>query len=906
MKNSTYSIHFFSTIALLCVSLFANAGTFTSHTSGNWNAGAAVWTIVGDADGIPDADDDIIITSGTTVIWGQTTTQFCRDLTVNAGGVLQGKNNFSRTLRIHGNHVNNGTETLAGTIFYMGSGTTISGSGTFSTLYNWAFLTDRTLLAGATVSKGRWIRLYNGADFTNRGTLTCQSSVIAYNAASVFTNENNLTIRASNFMTTGTFNSHFVGNTVTLHWNPAITGNENIPNPSAGYYNVIVNASSSHYKFTADMIIANDLTINNTSPVLNFDVFDLNIGGDWTNNGGSLTSAGSSTITFDGSGTQVISHGTNPQQGLFTTIIDINSTLQLNTDLNINGDFTVLGAMDATAANHNVTVNGDVNITGTLDMQNGEFTFNGSSAQTMDASGTINFYDLTIQNSSTGVTLNTGTYTIDNNVVVNDGGLNTNGNGFTLLANGTQSARIRFINAGTSITGNVTLQRNLPAGSADYRDLSNPFTGGIDFSQWDDDLIISGTGFPDGCAYGGGCFASIKTFDAFSQTYSDVTNVTDPMENSIGYEAFLGDDLNTFNGVQLDVTGTVNGAAGFLQNVRAGWNLVGNPYACEIDWHSMSLGAGVGDFFYIYDSGTGNFEYYEVTGPGTGTASGNINTNGIIASMQGFWVNTNSNTNLVFGQSSKTEASVDFVRSTGTIDRDQLAITIKNNDNDYSCKSTVRFDALAIDNTDDYDVPMFRGPERPTVRKSPLLFFRNSDGTDVRLNALNYDYAISKTIDVWMNTEIDGRFTISANDVDVFGTYKCVFLNDKFTGESVNLRKSDYTFTQLASTEDLDRFEILLSNESNCDIEEIASLDDNSLDYVIGYSEEFVRVTLFEDQSSITTTSIKVFNMLGELVEVATFSGNTFDINKSNLSPGMYIVQMNNGLAESSAKFVIK
>ncbi len=877
----------------------ANAGTFVCHTDGSWTGGAAVWTIVGDADGIPDADDDITIPTGRTVALVNGALHRCRNVVVENNAIFDGGFNFNTRLEVSGDYDMEGTETRKVTIMFKGAGTTISGGGDFGDFWNVQIVTSRIILSDVTWYKERWLRIYNGSDLTNQGNVTFAREAIAYSGATDFFNEGTLTIRSSNFLNLGRLHTDFAGNTVILDWNPAITGNLNIPQTENGFHNLQVNFSSFNYRFTEDIVVANDFIIQNSSPVVDLDGFNFNVGGDWINNGGGITTTGtSSVITFDGTGVQNITTSLSSAQTLFNTVVGPNSTLTLGTNLSINGNFTVNGALDASGSNHDITVTGNVDIQGTLNMQEGLFTMSGSTSQTMDASGTVNFYNLTIDNSGAGlgVDINSGSYTIDNNIRLDDGFLNLNGNSLTLLANGTQSARIRFLAGASNINGNVTLQRNIAGGSADYRDLSNPFRGSIiDFSQWDDDMIISGSGMPDGCAYGGGCFASIKTFDASTQQYSDVHNVSDFMGNATGYEVFLGDDLNSYSGTQIDITGQPNGPAGFPTQLRPGWNLVGNPYACELDWHEMNVGSGVGDFFYIYDSGTGNFEYYEVTGPGTGVSTGNINSNGFIASMQGFWVNSSVTTNLVIDQFSKGESNVSFVKSKNVVYDNLLTIKIDNLNNGYSCKSNIEFDDFAQNDLDEFDIPLFRGPQKPTTKKSPLLFFP-VDQEGLRLNSMPFSYGDLR-IPVAINTEIDGNFSISADNLDAFNSYSCIHLLDLTTGAVTNLKTNSYEFVQTGSLKDLNRFEILLTNDLACSSADVAHEDftlEQVINYNLGYTEGGLRVTLLEDDHS-DNYNVSVYDMLGNLVLSGTMNNNVFELNKDNLSSGMYVLKIHNG-----------
>ncbi|MBK6951971.1 MAG: hypothetical protein IPH24_07955 [Crocinitomicaceae bacterium] len=123
--------------------------------------------------------------------------------------------------------------------------------------------------------------------------------------------------------------------------------------------------------------------------------------------------------------------------------------------------------------------------------------------------------------------------------------------------------------------------------------------------DWDDNLAISGVGFPDGCAIGtgGACFYSVKRTTV--NAYVDVTNILQPLTNGKGFDVYMGDDTIVFSGVTLDVTGTVHGSSDYIVNFNHGWNLQGNALVSPVTWSSLTK-SHVGNYYYIYDTGSGN------------------------------------------------------------------------------------------------------------------------------------------------------------------------------------------------------------------------------------------------------------------------------------------------------------
>lgn len=112
----------------------------------------------------------------------------------------------------------------------------------------------------------------------------------------------------------------------------------------------------------------------------------------------------------------------------------------------VTGNLTInSGALDVTASNYSLSVAGNWTNSGTFTCRNGLVTMNGSSAQTLNSGGTGNpFYNLTENNSSTGVSLSTNTTQVNNLLTLTNGAMNLNHN--TLIVNNNSSAAITTTN----------------------------------------------------------------------------------------------------------------------------------------------------------------------------------------------------------------------------------------------------------------------------------------------------------------------------------------------------------------------------------------------------------------------------------------------------------------------------
>jgi len=69
----------------------------------------------------------------------------------------------------------------------------------------------------------------------------------------------------------------------------------------------------------------------------------------------------------------------------------------------------------------------------------------------------------------------------------------------------------------------------------------------------------------------------------------------------------------------------------------SGWNLIGNPYTCGLDWNAVTK-TNVNNTYYVWDPTSSKYQYYSPSAlTGTYLAASSI-LSGVIAPMQAFWV----------------------------------------------------------------------------------------------------------------------------------------------------------------------------------------------------------------------------------------------------------------------------
>lgn len=167
---------------------------------------------------------------------------------------------------------------------------------------------------------------------------------------------------------------------------------------------------------------------------------------------------------------------------------------------------------------------------------------------------------------------------IDGSLKLWKGTLSTN-NFLTLKSNASRTGRLAKVENGANLDGNITLERYVGGGTASWHFMGTPIKNQAQ-SDWTDDFLI---------------------LPSFIYRHNDSSNVQNGWEQSSdslsigkGFRVFLNQPF--FNaGARFENTGPAqignfsfpisfspNGYGG------GGWNLLANPYPCEVDWHAFS------------------------------------------------------------------------------------------------------------------------------------------------------------------------------------------------------------------------------------------------------------------------------------------------------------------------------
>lgn len=222
-------------------------------------------------------------------------------------------NNDGNRIDINGNYTIFGSHYGEGNTNLRGNNTVIAGTGQIgiSDTFNVQFFNkDIPSNADITVSDSTIFQI-SGVEINNKGKVLVEGDLTGTNNASVWKNASGseLIAESSIFSSSGLLNAADDNNLVEFSGNTPQT----IPQPaSTHYYNLTLSGSDAK-TMNGELTINNDLTIHST---LNADGYNIEILGDWTDNG--TYQGNGNTVSFTGSNEQNISGSAQTDFSSFT------------------------------------------------------------------------------------------------------------------------------------------------------------------------------------------------------------------------------------------------------------------------------------------------------------------------------------------------------------------------------------------------------------------------------------------------------------------------------------------------------------------------------------------------------------------------------------------------------------
>lgn len=230
-----------------------------------------------------------------------------------------------------------------------------------------------------------------------------------------------------------------------------------------------------------------------------------------------------------------------------------------------------------------------------------------------------------------------------------------------------------------------------------------------------------------------------------------------------------------------------------------GWNLVGNPFVCGLDWEILNDVStnytNLTNGFYIRCSDGSLASYVNGVGTPAGTTS-------IIPPMQGFYAQ------VIIGQ---TTGNLNMPLNARTInfhpfyDNEIPLIRLKISDGTYSDETVIRINDNATENFDNnFDGDKMFGD-------NVQIFTLTPNDEKLCINSISLNKEIEIPIGLIINN--DGNYTVNAFDFNNIDENISFYLKDNITNTIQDLRKnSTYNFN-ISKTYDTKRFSIILSKK---------------------------------------------------------------------------------------------
>ena len=453
--------------------------------------------------------------------------------------------------------------------------------------------------------------------------------------------------------------------------------------------------------------------------------------------------------------------------------------------------------------------------------------------------------------------------------------------------------------------GEISIQRYLPVGNIGWRYMSSGVQN-QSLQDWRNDGITM-SGFP-GSDFPSFGWSSVLAYNENNANgdknngWVSATDISDAIDFKKGHRVYIGSAARTteVTGPPLVGTQTVDldyqdDAGSFDQE---GWNLIGNPYVCSIDWDSISLlnKVAIDDAIWIWNATAGNFGVY-VGGTG-GFGTNDVGAD--IASSQAFWVHANDlNPQITFMEENKSEADPRFVKSIEN--KTQLKLRLESDVNPYYDEAILAWRNDASDDLDDKDGVKLFSP----IVDAPSLGFKPGS-VPLSINSVSTT-SPHLSISVQVLAGETGNHKIIATELDKLMQVPCIILEDLVLDSLIDFHQ-DTTYEFFQSTLFTgDRFVLHvgqwyngavwdrcwhLPNQDHQDELTLGVEDDGLVDFNLYPNpvDDILFVEL-DEGSSFRSGSMEVLSITGSVLMSKEVDGLS-QINVGPLANGMYILRL--------------
>jgi hypothetical protein len=480
-----------------------------------------------------------------------------------------------------------------------------------------------------------------------------------------------------------------------------------------------------------------------------------------------------------------------------------------------------------------------------------------------------------------------------------------NDNGVTIASNGRLTVNADLINntkmlieSNTTGTGSLIVKGNINGSSTDFK-IERWINASNEDSKWH--LLSS----PVSNAKSGVLEGHFLNYYVQSTgDFKAIRSLNYNLEVAEGYAAKL--DFSTTDGVTNKTnpivfenntpnSGTITkdlevGVGNTYFNLPGNLNLVGNPYTSYLNWDLMwndPANNGVVNPTIYY--------YSEAVGSTNGTAGGwhqynannQIGDGEIISIEQGFCVLLTDNTPnatgiLTFKSDFQTHTSNVFHKKSKDF---KNYFELNTESNSLSDKIYFRFN----ENTSDAFDPNYDAYKLKSFGETPTPFFMSRDNKRLAICEMPQ----AESIDLGFLMDVDGEVTFSLSNVQDFDE---IILEDKVINSFTDLTKTSYTFDHSSEESETGRFTIHFKKGTL-----------NEVQKEIGMKVYSSSNNIFiQSNRPLTNAIVSLYNTSGQLVFSKKYSSLNNEQLATDLSNGIYIIEISSNENRYSSKINIK
>jgi len=380
------------------------------------------------------------------------------------------------------------------------------------------------------------------------------------------------------------------------------------------------------------------------------------------------------------------------------------------------------------------------------------------------------------------------------------------------------------------------------------------------------------------------------------------TNISDTIDFNTGHRVYIGRATRTTEIMGVPVVGTQTILLDYQDDAGAidqeGWNLIGNPYVCSIDWDSISIlnKVAMDDAIWIWNATAGNYGVY-VGGTG-GFGTNDVRAD--IASSQSFWVHANDlNPQLVISEDDKSEEDPRYVKSIK--DQTQLKLRLESDANLYYDETILAWRNDATNQLDEKDGGKLFSP----VTDAPSISFKH-DSALLSINSLNTNTPYT-SIPLQALAGQTGNHRIVASDLQTLYDVPCVILEDLVLDSLIDLHQDttyEFFHSMLYTGE---RFVLHAGQSYDGDVwgrcwylpyqddqnELTVGVEDIEVTGVKLYPNptDEVLIVQLPEESLLESGRIEVISITGSVLISSPLNGST-QLNVATLASGIYILRV--------------